>query len=65
MFGGDEMYLGYPRSEGSAKKLNINLSAGILATSKHPDEAWEFLKQIVMNTTEESGQFDSCVRKRL
>lgn len=61
MFGGDEMYLGYPRSEGSAKKLNINLSAGILATSKHPDEAWEFLKQIVMNTTEESGQFDTSI----
>lgn len=61
IFGGDEMYLGYPRSEGSAKKLNINLSAGILATSKHPDEAWEFLKQIVMNTTEESGQFDTSI----
>lgn len=61
MFGGDEMYLGYPRSEGSAKKLNINLSAGILATSKHPDEAWEFLKQIVMNTTEESGEFDTSI----
>lgn len=50
-------YIGYPTTEGNGAMISLNNIYGITKNCKHPDIAWEFLRQFYLPTDNENDEY--------
>ena len=54
VFGGDEMFIGYPSDEDNGIYIESG-GYGIMSSSEHKDEAWDFIKKVITDESSENN----------